>query len=431
MRAGPSNTPGTPRWKDISWTLPPRSTSTSSRADSALTTEAPTPCRPPDALYEPPPNLPPACSLVITTSRPVSPVLGSMSTGMPRPSSRTSSDSSGCRTTVMCLQWPASASSTALSMISHTQCCRPAAVGRPDVHAGALADGLEPLEDRQVTGGVVGSCGGQAGCSSRSCGRPTVVRGADEKRPGHAGAAARRAPRSRVAWDGRDRQDIEDKGTAHEMTTDARVPVPGSHRTALPGVPPRQRRSTRPSRSPSPWSCAARPSCRRQLVRARRPSPRRSWRSGTARPSRCRPVREAAPAPAYRRVGRPLRRGGCVLAGPRCARGPVRDHARTGRDARPDQRAAVRTATARASCRYRLRSASGRGRARARRPAPDPGPPPAPASHASALVHAARARGRVRVPDGTTGAGHTLAIIELGGGFADQEAGPPTSPASV
>ena len=33
--------------------------STSSRSESALTTEAPTPCRPPDAAYDPPPNLPP------------------------------------------------------------------------------------------------------------------------------------------------------------------------------------------------------------------------------------------------------------------------------------------------------------------------------------------------------------------------------------
>ena len=31
-----------------------------------------------------------------------------------------------------------------------------AGVGRPDVHARALADGLQPLEDGQVPGGVVG-----------------------------------------------------------------------------------------------------------------------------------------------------------------------------------------------------------------------------------------------------------------------------------
>ena len=49
---------------------------------------------------------------------------------------------------------PASASSTALSMISHMQCMQPAGVGRPDVHARALAHGLEPLEDGEMPGGV-------------------------------------------------------------------------------------------------------------------------------------------------------------------------------------------------------------------------------------------------------------------------------------
>ena len=35
--------PGSPRWNDIDHVLPPRSTSTSRRSDSALTTDAPTP----------------------------------------------------------------------------------------------------------------------------------------------------------------------------------------------------------------------------------------------------------------------------------------------------------------------------------------------------------------------------------------------------
>ncbi len=60
----PEKTPGKPRWKDIVWVAGERSTSTSRRAERALTTEAPTPCRPPVAAYEPPPNFPPACSLV-------------------------------------------------------------------------------------------------------------------------------------------------------------------------------------------------------------------------------------------------------------------------------------------------------------------------------------------------------------------------------
>ena len=60
----------------------------------------------------------------------------------------------------MPVQTPASASSTALSMISQRQCMRPALVGRADVHAGALAHGLETLEDLQVACGVVTVAGG-------------------------------------------------------------------------------------------------------------------------------------------------------------------------------------------------------------------------------------------------------------------------------
>ena len=41
--------PGSPRWNDIAQVLPSRSTSTSRRDERALTTEAPTPCRPPEA----------------------------------------------------------------------------------------------------------------------------------------------------------------------------------------------------------------------------------------------------------------------------------------------------------------------------------------------------------------------------------------------
>ena len=49
---GPSeaNAPGTPRWKLIPCVAGERSTSTSSRAESALTTEAPTPWSPPVAV---------------------------------------------------------------------------------------------------------------------------------------------------------------------------------------------------------------------------------------------------------------------------------------------------------------------------------------------------------------------------------------------
>ena len=47
---GPANSPATPRRKLVVQILPSRSTSMSSRAESALTTDAPTPCRPPEAV---------------------------------------------------------------------------------------------------------------------------------------------------------------------------------------------------------------------------------------------------------------------------------------------------------------------------------------------------------------------------------------------
>src|SRR5450756_3076657 len=139
-----SNTPDSPRRKLIEWVRIPRSTSTSRRADSALTTEAPTPCRPPEAVYEPPPNLPPACSLVNTTSTPVRPVRGSRSTGMPRPLSRTSTDPSAISTTSMRSHAPARASSTELSMISHTQCMSPRESVEPMYMPGRLRTASRP-----------------------------------------------------------------------------------------------------------------------------------------------------------------------------------------------------------------------------------------------------------------------------------------------
>ena len=61
----------------------------------------------------------------MTTSTPVSFVFGSTSTGIPRPSSATSADPSARRVMTIRLQYPASASSTALSMISPRQCMSP------------------------------------------------------------------------------------------------------------------------------------------------------------------------------------------------------------------------------------------------------------------------------------------------------------------
>ena len=143
-RRRPSNTPGSPRWNDIAQVLPSRSTSTSSRSDSALTTEAPTPCRPPEAAYEPQPNLPPACSLVKTTSTPLRPVFGSMSTGMPRPCRAPRRCRPGAGPPRCPTPWPASASSTELSMISHRQCMSPRESVEPMYMPGRLRTASSP-----------------------------------------------------------------------------------------------------------------------------------------------------------------------------------------------------------------------------------------------------------------------------------------------
>ena len=157
---GPSRVedPGAPRRKLMPWADGDRSTSMSMRADSALTTERPTPCRPPVATYEPPPNLPPACSLVATTSTPGSPVLGSLSVGMPRPSSWISADPSGCRVTCDGVRGAGERLVDAVVDDLPQALHETAGVGGADVHARALAHRLEPLEDEEVSGvvGVVG-----------------------------------------------------------------------------------------------------------------------------------------------------------------------------------------------------------------------------------------------------------------------------------
>ena len=140
----PANSPVTPRRKLAAQVRPSRSTSMSSRDASALTTEAPTPCSPPEAVYDPPPNLPPACSLVITSSTPESLVLRSTSTGMPRPLSLTSAEPSACRITSIRVQCPPSASSTELSKISHRQWCSPRLSVDPMYMPGRLRTASRP-----------------------------------------------------------------------------------------------------------------------------------------------------------------------------------------------------------------------------------------------------------------------------------------------
>jgi hypothetical protein len=66
-------------------------------------------------------NLPPACSTVITTVAAAMPWVGWTSTGIPRPSSDTDIDPSPWIRTAMRVQYPPSASSMQLSMISQAQ----------------------------------------------------------------------------------------------------------------------------------------------------------------------------------------------------------------------------------------------------------------------------------------------------------------------
>src|SRR3954469_7293194 len=98
-----------------------------SHSESAFTTETPTPCRPPETLYEFWSNLPPACSSVMTISAAVRFRSSSSftSVGIPRPLSTTEMELSVWITTLMSSQWPASASSIALSTTSNTMWCRP------------------------------------------------------------------------------------------------------------------------------------------------------------------------------------------------------------------------------------------------------------------------------------------------------------------
>src|SRR5207249_6258610 len=93
-----------------------------SHSESPLTTDTPTPCKPPATLYEFWLNLPPACSSVITISAAdrLSSSSSLMSVGMPRPLSTTDTELSAWMTTLLSSQYPASASSMALSSTSNT-----------------------------------------------------------------------------------------------------------------------------------------------------------------------------------------------------------------------------------------------------------------------------------------------------------------------
>ena len=105
--------------------LPSRAIVSVSAPERALTTDTPTPCRPPATLYELSSNLPPACSTVMMTSAAERFSSLWMSVGMPRPLSVTVTDSSAWMVTTMRSQWPPRASSIELSTTSKTMWCRP------------------------------------------------------------------------------------------------------------------------------------------------------------------------------------------------------------------------------------------------------------------------------------------------------------------
>lgn len=156
--------PGTPRRKLIEWVALLRSTSTSSRAESALTTEAPTPCRPPDAAYEPPPNLPPHVQLGhhdFDTGQ------AGLGLHVDRDAAAVVPDLDGVVVVKDDLDVIAVAAESLVDRVVDDlpeAVHEAAAVSRPDVHPGALTHRFEPLEYEKVPRGVVGAvlvCSGQ------------------------------------------------------------------------------------------------------------------------------------------------------------------------------------------------------------------------------------------------------------------------------
>src|SRR5664280_1293470 len=128
------------------WCLSSRSISSNSRLDRALTTETPTPWRPPDTLYPPPsPNFAPAWRTVRTISAADFPLcLGIGPVGMPRPLSLTLTPPSARRVTLMRVQNPAMASSTELSTTSQTRWWSPVGPVDPMYIPGRFRTGSRP-----------------------------------------------------------------------------------------------------------------------------------------------------------------------------------------------------------------------------------------------------------------------------------------------
>ena len=89
--------------------------------ERAFTHDTPTPCKPPETLYESLSNLPPACSTVITTSRADFCSFSITPVGIPRPSSFTVTEPSSSMITSILEQNPTSASSIELSITPYTR----------------------------------------------------------------------------------------------------------------------------------------------------------------------------------------------------------------------------------------------------------------------------------------------------------------------
>ena len=133
-----------PRSKVISCFLPPLQTSALNRVDKAFTQLTPTPWSPPETLYESLSNFPPACSLVSTTSMAGMPILGWISTGIPRPLSETDNDPSSWMVTTMWSQCPARDSSIELSTTSLIRWCNPLGPTSPMYIAGRFRTASRP-----------------------------------------------------------------------------------------------------------------------------------------------------------------------------------------------------------------------------------------------------------------------------------------------
>jgi hypothetical protein len=116
----------------------------------ALTAETPTPCKPPETLYPPPPNLPPACRTVITTSRADFFICGCISTGMPRPLSSTVTLLSAWM--VISIRSQDAGQGFIDRVIHHfiNQVVQGFDVGAAHIHTGAAADGFQTFQHLDI-----------------------------------------------------------------------------------------------------------------------------------------------------------------------------------------------------------------------------------------------------------------------------------------